>query len=353
MRHGWVLLLVAGCGRLGFDDEPGDNMMNGVDPMSALAPAQCEAAGPFATVPSANIDLAVATTPTGASLFWVPLGGGNLSGIDLAVDRTAGPITTIATGTFTESSAAYLDGHLLATGLSSSRSLVHDVPQPLAAGTQIGNFGGDHVAKRSLVHVGPDRVVATSCTDMQYHAFDASWTGQQGTYNYNSPQTDHVDITDVGARALTVVSTGTQCEYFVGTNKSTNTTRTSTTPCEAARLASDGADQIAMLVADTGYINMVIDATDTVNAQNAMTIGAGSGPRVLRYDNRFWISYVDTSGHIVIGFLDDTNTLVTRTLTDTATTAKGYELAMFDGSPWVFAVDSGTSNVTGRRLCAQ
>ena len=322
MRHGWVLLLVAGCGRLGFEGVPGDNMMNGVNPTSPLAPAQCEAIGPLTTAASANVDLAFATTPTGGSLFWAPLAGRHLSAVAVSFDRTTGPITTIATGSFTESSAAYLDGHLLATGLSSSRSLVHDVPQPLAAGTEIGNFAGDHVAKRSLVHVGPDRVVATSCTDMQYHAFDATWTGQAGTYNFSSPQTDHVDITDVGTRALTVVSTGTTCEYFVGTNKSTNTQRTSPVPCEAARLASDGADQIAMVVADTGYINLVIDATDTVNAQNAMTIGAGSGPRVIRYDNRYWVTYVDTTGHIVIGFVDDTNTLLTRTL-DATTTAKG------------------------------
>lgn len=330
-------------------------MMNGVDTTSPLAPAQCEATGPLATAAAANVDLAVATTPTGASLFWVPLASGNLQGIDVASDRTASAVTTIATGTFTESSAAYLDGRLLATGLTSSRSLVHDVPQPIAVGTQIGNFAGDHVAKRSLVHVGPDRVVATSCSDVQYHTFDATWTGIEGTYNHASPQTDHVDITDVGARALTVVSTGTNtmCEYYVGTDKATNASRTSSTPCEAARLASDGADQIAMVIQDSGYVLLVIDATDTVNAQNAMTVASGSAPRVLRFDNRFWVTYLDPAGHIVIGFLDDTNTLLTRTLDDTTATAKGYELAMFDGSPWVFAVDAGTADIYGRRLCAQ
>jgi len=350
-----LLLLVAGCGRLGFDGiEPGDNMMNGVDPMSALAPAQCEATGSLGTPSSPDVDLAVATTPTGASLFWVAIAGGSLRGVDLGTDRIATPITTIVTGSFTESSAAYLDGHLLATGLTGSRSLVQDVPQPIAAGVEIGNFGGDHVAKSNLVHAGPDRVLATSCSDVQYHSFDASWAGMESTYSYSSPQTDHVDITQVGARALTVISTGTQCDYFVATNRSTSTTRSSQISCEGARMASDGVDQIAMLVETSGGdVALVIDATDTVSAANALPIAVGSAPRVLRFDNRYWVTYVDPTGHIVIGFLDDTGMLLTRTLTDATTTPRGYELAMFDGSPWVFAVDPGTSALYGRRLCAQ
>lgn len=356
MRNGWAIaVFLVGCGRLGFDGqpEPGANMILGVDINSPLAPAQCESANGLATTTSTAIDLAVATTPTGASVFWAPTAGGTLRGIDVGLDRQASAVTMVIAGTYSETTAAYLDGRLVVGGLSGSRLVANDVPQPIAVGTELGNFGGDHVAKTAVVHVGTDRVMATSCTDMRFNSFDpTTWSGTEGTYTYNTPQTSHVAISTVGSRALSIIATASECRYFVGTNRSTSTTRTSPVLCPEGRLASDDLDQIAMVFEGGGSVQLVIDGIDTVTAANAMPIAMGSAPRVMRFDNRYWVTYLDDTNHIVIGFIDDQGMLLTRTLAD-VTTAKGYELTMFDGAPWVFAVDANTSTVVGHGLCAQ
>jgi hypothetical protein len=348
-----VLPLAVGCGRLGFGElEPGTNETGGVDENSPLAPSQCEAVDAFATLASGDMNVAAAATPTGASLFFVPSAGGDLSGIDVALDRQAGPVTLVRAGSFTESAAAYLDGRLVATARTGSRSLVHDVPMPIGAGTEIGNFGGDHMTKNALVHAGPDRVLATSCSAISLHAFDAGWSGTESTYYRDANPSDHLDIVQLGARAFTAMSTQAGCQYETATDRATSTARISSVNCLEARMATDDVDQVAMAFSNTGDIELVIDRSDTVSAANALPIGVGSAPRVLRHDGRYWISYLDQANHVVIGYVDQ-GIVLTRTLADATTTAGAYELAIYDGAPWIFAVDPGTAKLYGRGLCAR
>ncbi|MBS1123708.1 MAG: hypothetical protein H6Q90_5936 [Deltaproteobacteria bacterium] len=346
--------LVAGCGRLGFDGfgegdpEPGGNMTVGVEDSSARTPFECEAVPAFATVADADVDLAVATTPTGASLFWVPTTGGNLHGIDLATSRQPSQVTLVRSGPFDQASASFIDGQLVVTVRSTLRALVHTVPMPIGPGVEIANVWGDNIAKTAIVKAGADRVMAASCSEVALHSFDAGWNGTEDTYLKTLSTSDHIEIAQLGTSALTAVSIDTGCDYELATSNSASTTRLSTTFCKQARLATSG-NEVAMAFETTDTVNLVIDDVSTVTAANAMPVALGSSPRVIHHAGRYWVSYLDENANIVVGTVED-GILLLRRLAASAL-HDSFELAVYDGSPWVFAVDPQSSNVYGRRLC--
>ncbi len=58
------------------------------------------------------------------------------------------------------------------------------------------------------------------------------------------------------------------------------------------------------------------------------------------YDGeRFWISYLDARGDVVVGFLDEHNKPITMSLGAPQPERAGYELVMIDGASTVFSVD--------------
>jgi len=349
--------LVAGCGRLGFDGlaggdgepEPGGNMTVGVEDSSARTPYECEAIGSFATVTDPDVDLSVATTPTGASVFWVPASGGNLRGFDLATSRLPSPVTLVRSGPFDQSSASFVDGRLVVTVRSSTRALVHDVPMPIGPGVEIANVWGDNTAKTAIVKAGSDRVMAASCSEMALHSFDTGWVGTESTYTKPLTTSDHVEVAQLGTSALTAVSIDTGCDYELATAGNASTSRISPTFCKQARLATSGT-QVAMAFETPNTVNLVIDDVSTVTAANGMPLALGSSPRVLQHAGRYWVSFLDEDANIVVGTVEDGIVLI-RKLAGAVALHDSFELAVYDGSPWIFAVDPQSANVYGRRLC--
>jgi hypothetical protein len=62
------------------------------------------------------------------------------------------------------------------------------------------------------------------------------------------------------------------------------------------------------------------------------------------------VSYIDERGEIVMGFLTgDGNQMISTAVSASAPAHDGYDIAMFDGSPWVFALDR--NGYTAHRMC--
>lgn len=351
----FLSLSLVGCGRLGFGgldgvvEEPGSNDTVGVEDSSTRAPYACESVASFATTNTADVDLSIATTPSGASVFWVPTTGGSLRGFDVAADRSASNIVVVRSGPYDRSAAAYIDGHLIATVRTSTRAVIHDVPMPLAAGVEIGNFWGDNIPKLALLHAGGDRVMAASCSEIALHAFDSAWQGTENSYVRSASTSNHLDTTPIDDTAFTVVSTDMGCVYETATDRATSVRRTSPLACEQARVGGE-AGRVAMAFVEDGTVAVVVDDATTVTAANAFPVAAGSSPRVLQHGGRTWMTYLDENGKIVVGYLD-AGMLLTRTLGNTTTMPLAYELAVYDGQPWVFGVDPTSMNVFGHRLC--
>ena len=328
-------------------------MTNGIVEESPRAPAVCERLPNLAVASCPEVDLALATTPNGITAIWVASAGGDLMGMDLSKLRVAGPVTTVTGGAFTASSAAYIDGKLIAGGVSTSRAIIPPVPQPLAVGTEIGNFDGEFVGKTTLAHSGADRVAATSCSSgLTMNAFDGAWNGSAGTLSVTTAQTQNIDLTPIATQSFAVWSTASSCHYQTITSKTTGTTRQSMSQaCPAARLTSNGTE-VGMVFEDDSGSGLVIDEAATVSVANAVALTGGKSPRVLWDGTRYWVTYFDATEHIVIGYVDGAGMLLTTQLPDKATYPKAYELGMFDGQPWLFAVGGVDMTLSAARLCA-
>ena len=75
-------------------------------------------------------------------------------------------------------------------------------------------------------------------------------------------------------------------------------------------------------------------------------------PRIAFDGTRFWITYLDARGDIVIGFLDEDNHLVSTGLVGPAPADGAYELAFVDGRIWVVSVDA-TNGFMAHQMCAE
>src|SRR5262249_19693916 len=150
--------------------------------------------------------------------------------------------------------------------------------------------------------------------------------------------------------AFAVWSTDTECHFERISSRTTGTMRMTNDACRYARLASTG-DQVAMAYENNNNnVGFVVDDAGTVALANAITIPNADSPRVVWSGSTYWLSYVDSDGKITIGYVDTDGMLLTTQLPDPAPTKFGYELAMYDGQPWLFSVDQAMK-VNAARLC--
>jgi hypothetical protein len=357
----WIVLALAlaGCGRLGFgesgdesDDGGGGNLVTGVVDENARAPAICERIADIATTATADVDLAVATTPSGATVVWSAVAGSQMFGVDIAASRQLGTPGIVRDGSFTATSATYIDGKLVTAGVNSTRTLIHEVPQPLATAVEIANIDGMFVGKTTLAHSGGDRVIATSCSSgLTMSAFDFQWNSSEGTLSVSTNATQNIDQAPMGGTAFAVWSTAASCHYEIVTSRTTGTTRqTMSRSCDAARVASSGFD-VAIVFQESGRAGLVIDDAGTVSVTNAAFVTGARSPRVLWDGARYWASYLDATDRIVVGYVDAGGSLVRAQLPDAAPASKAYELGMLDGQVWVFGVEPTTRSLSASRLC--
>ena len=110
MRLFWLALVAAaGCGRLGFDaGAPGGD----AGPLVEVAPRVCETSRwPGATFATSDVDLAVAQTPLGAAVLWVPTAGGPTLGASIGADWQLAPGAgaVVKDGAWSSIASAYVD----------------------------------------------------------------------------------------------------------------------------------------------------------------------------------------------------------------------------------------------------
>jgi len=104
-----------------------------------------------------------------------------------------------------------------------------------------------------------------------------------------------------------------------------------------------------MLFVNQGAVEVVVDGSATLTPTAGLPLGMGSEPRVLHHADRFWLAYLDEQNRIVIGYVVGGEVQL-RTLPQTSAPG-AYELAVFDGNPWLFSVEPQTAAFVGQKLC--
>jgi len=66
--------------------------------------------------------------------------------------------------------------------------------------------------------------------------------------------------------------------------------------------------------------------------------------------SRYWVSYIDARGDVVVGYLDANNQLISMGIVGGKPAHDAYELVMVDDHPWIFTTDP-TNGYMAHRLC--
>ncbi len=123
-------------------------------------------------------------------------------------------------------------------------------------------------------------------------------------------------------------------------------------PCRNNRIAVDYASRGGWMVYESGGSVMI--GQIAVNGHNQIAnerpLVLGSSPRIVFDGQRYWISYLDERGDVVVGFLDENGALDGTAIEGTRPMAAAYDLAVIGGTPWAYAIDA--NGVGATRLCA-
>lgn len=361
MRHLFALSLVLmGCGdNLGGDgagtedlgDLGGAVEDNGV--VGKLVPQVC-AARSWSEVQTASkdVDLTVVPTAGGAAVLHVPrtggmLGGFLLDGRGLIVGDPAG--TEIMEGKWTDVSASVSDGRLvvgLTDGTSTTISILRD---DLGDYRKLTRTDGALLGDAVVMTARDTRFTATGGTSgMLKTTFDSGWTAMDTEVFSRSVPTGMTSAA-YGDDGMIAWSTTTSCHLQ---RISSGIAATQDFACTDARLATNYADREGELVWQGGrsvmLSNIRADAHNEI-ANVKVLAAEGTSPRVVFDGERFWVSYLNKSGVLIVGYLDDSDTLVS-TSVDLRPLPGAHELVVMDGTLWAFAFDAETG-FGASRLC--
>ena len=69
------------------------------------------------------------------------------------------------------------------------------------------------------------------------------------------------------------------------------------------------------------------------------------------YDGqRYWVSYINTHGDITLGYIESDGSLMSMALEGVHPMAGAYDLAVIEGSVWVYAFD-GDNTYSANKMC--
>lgn len=308
------------------------------------------------SIPSiVDSDIAVAATPTGATVFGVPTAGGDLVAFSIDPDgyltSPAGGSVIRNDGPYTVSAAAYVDNTLIAAVVSSTRVLVNVVQPDLSAYNEIANIDGQFVGKQALMHASSDRITPTSCSaGLTVNPFDSSWTPMTAQLTVSTGQSTGIAAIPLGNEAIVAWSTATDCYVEQVMTSVTGNGSTQAFPCQGARLASDQVATTTLAFEASDGVRLGSIAGDQLDSATSLIAPGATSPRIVFDGTRTWISYVSSSGDVVVGFMDPgSGQLVITTLAGTQPKATAYELALIGGAPWIVSVDA--AGYAGYKLC--
>lgn len=355
-----IVLLCAACGDNTIVDpeqegppveEPG---WDSTEPF--FAPDVCSVRSwPSVVFEDRDVDLTVVPTATGAALFAVDRAGGPLRGF--AIDGR-GELETKEQGnilrddlTFTAVSAAYIDERLVTAAVTDEGSVAIDMIRPdLGATANLNTVRGTLVADVPMAHVRDQRLATvgddTGLTAIQ---FDTAWQ-TAGTMALTTAAPLSMTATRYRDDTMVVWSTDSTCHLSrVAAQRTSNRNF----PCLNGRLAVNVLDRSGYMVYEEGADKLMLSQIrvggESEIANSNLLLEGGHAPKIVFDGSRYWVSYIDARGDVVVGYLREDGTLRSMALEGTQPMAEGYELALINGGVWVFAVDGAGANA--QRLC--
>ena len=305
---------------------------------------------------TADVRVTVASGGSSLAMLATPTSGGTLTGYtfdtaakaSLSTEKVPLPYSSSAVG-------ASLVGQGFVVAASDGTDVhVTQLDPTLQKYIELAKLPGTLVAEQGVLTADGQQVVPVAGdAGVTLQAFDASWQPTTTASLATTSGITGLTATQLGSAMLLGWSTASECD--LGVVYGVNTTdpghvSTASYPCRSPRLAANTQDLTASLV---------FEAPDGIRLMHVshMQMGGGSqllrpqatSPRVLFDGTRTWVSFVDLRGDVAVGFIVGDNQYVSTSLPGVQPGHDGYELVMFDGAPWVVALDA--SGYTAHRLC--
>jgi hypothetical protein len=299
------------------------------------------------TVKTSAVQLSVVAQHGGAAIVGVPTAGGVLEGFTvdqhMSMSNTGGDLGL--TDTFTSGTIASLDNRLIVAGLDAKIEMVryYGFDADLTNPVELTKTPSTLIASPAILVVDGQRIAPTaSATGVALERFD----GYDAVDSLQIATTDAptaLTASSFGYLSIVGWSTATECyaakiagfsrgvsvEHFAG-------------PCVAPRVAGNDAATSAVMVFEGDHqIRIAHIEGYQFEKGSRLLRGNAQAPRVIFDGTRFWVSYIDQRGELVVGFLDH-DELISTALFGVRPDPQSYDLAIVEGRPWVVATDAAT-----------
>lgn len=333
------------------DDTDGTVVPEGVDSVVAApryAPSVC-GAGEWATkVTDAKVDLSVAPRANGAAIVSMPIAGGDAHGIVVDGRLRMVQDQTVATG-YDMVNVSHAANRIASTAAANGSIDLSLWTDDLKTSQLVTSIAGNVVAKPAFHAVDHNLVMAVGGDNgLSIYRFADSFEPIDSRLVVATNPVESVTAAQFGTKTLAAWSTAKQCYVAEINGLESGNVSSSALPCHNPRLAVDPSTSIGILVYDTPA-GATLQVTQGAKLFTTKTFAGMTAPRVMFDGKRFWISYLDVRGDVLVGFLDEKFHPVTLGINFTRPFQSAYELAMVEGSPWVFSLDA--NGYAAHRLC--
>jgi hypothetical protein len=365
-RFWFFLMVLAACGdNLGGLEQvtPGEGRVHaGVQTIQAPAyvPAVCGAAQ-WSTIGGgdAMLDLAMVSNGHGTtSIVTAPVAGGAMTGfaVDDRMTMIGDPSQTKLPldGTFTAVTASIVGGRVMTASLDSGATRIHLFGEDLQSPQELGKLDGTVLAKPAFLVANHQRVIATGGTQgVSLTAVGANYT--LGATILAAPTSEVASLATAQAGdAIMATWTTTDKHCYVADLAAFAGGAVSHVDdeCGRPRIAIELASATTNVVfeRDGGIRLMHVSHLHGGEASTLLRPNARA-PRIAFDGQRFWVSFIDVRGDIVVGFLDADQHLVSMGLVGPAPADDAYELSLVDGRIWVVSTDAA-NGFMAHQMCA-
>jgi hypothetical protein len=360
-----IVFLLAACG----DNEPGpvtvDNSQQPAGAGGALqtptreVPQVCaELQWTSTGVATTDVHLSISARQGDFAILGVPTAGGELDGFRIdAASKADSTITTvpIGTGGFTSVGLSRVDGRLVTAAGDGNAVHVALLDDDLSNPVEVAKLPGTAAMSQAMLLADGTRMVPIAGdTGVTLVSFDSSWQPVSSIPLATTSAPTSYAAAQLGGAMLVGWSTIDSCylaTVYTGNAFGPNDVTSLSQPCASPRIATtliDGTDSFVFEAPD-GVRLMHVSQLKKGGSSQLLRANATS-PRVLFDGTHTWVSYLDERGEIVVGFLtNEADPIISTAVSGIQPQHDGYDLAMFDGTPWVFALDG--NGYTAHRLC--
>jgi hypothetical protein len=354
------LVVAAGCGDNlsgppgSVEDGADETGAVTTDPVEKVLPAVC-ASRTWDTVRADSADLVIRAVPsvTGAVVFMVPRAGGSLRGFEMdgrgnMVGDPAGmKIRTDAA--FTDVSATRMDDRLVVGVVHDRQVSINVVKDDLTDYRELAVANGSMIGEATMMQSRNTRIAMTGGTSgMVSTVFDSAWAAM-GSEVVTPSVPVSMTSAAYGTDAMVAWSTSADCHLQ---RVAAGIESVRDTPCRNARIAVDFAERGGWMVYERGNslaISRIEADGHNQIANERQLVPYGSAPRIAFDGSRYWVSYLDTHGDVVVGMVDENGSLDSTVVDGMRPMPGAYDLQVAAGTAWVVGHDG--RNMAAARIC--